>query len=267
MRTIIVGLDFSKSSLNACKYAAKLAQKINCKLTIFNLYEAPVIHSNMGMYGYFFKSEKSKSESKTNNVIKNLQIEFPKIEINKFVTTGSFKQELDTFIENHQIELAVMGLESKHKFSKSIFGSSGTNLIGKINTPVVIVPQSYIHHKLNNVVLAVDNSQKLTKTSLVSFIKIIKKLDTPLELIHVRTENEFIKPKITSLIINKTKHEIIPISANDLQAGVKKYILKKHPNLIATINRKHSGFYNLFIESDSKKIAFVSKVPVMVIHE
>ena len=86
MRTIIVGLDFSKSSLNACKYAAKLAQKINCKLTLFNLYEAPVIHSNMGMYGYFFKSEKSESESKTNNVIKNLQIEFPKIEIHKFVT-------------------------------------------------------------------------------------------------------------------------------------------------------------------------------------
>ncbi len=50
MKTIIVGTDFSQSSLNACQYAASLAQKLICKRSLFNLFEAPVIHSNTGKY-------------------------------------------------------------------------------------------------------------------------------------------------------------------------------------------------------------------------
>jgi nucleotide-binding universal stress UspA family protein len=267
MKTVIAGTDFSKSSINACRYAAMLASKLNCKLILFNLFEAPVIHSNMGLYGYSYTSVRKESENKTFKVVKLLKKEFPKLEINQFVTSGSFKNELQDFIKNHYIAAAVMGLESKHKFSKSIFGSSGTNLIGKIKTPVVIVPQSYIHHKLNKLVLAVDNSEKLNNTSLDGFENIIKKLNSQLELIHVRTEDEFIRPTISSLKINKSKLPIVSISAKDLQAGIKKYALENHTDMIVTINRKHSGFYNFFIESDSKKIAFVAKVPVMVIHE
>jgi hypothetical protein len=58
MRTIIAGTDFSASSANACKYAALLAQRLKCKLVLFNLFEAPVVHSNIGLYGFFHESLK-----------------------------------------------------------------------------------------------------------------------------------------------------------------------------------------------------------------
>ncbi len=267
MRTIIAGTDFSKSSINACRYAALLAQKLNCKLTLFNLFEAPIIHSNMGLYGYSFTGIRKESENKTLKLVKVLQEEFPNLKINHFVTTGSFEMELENFINDHQIAVAVMGLESKHKFSKSIFGSSGTNLIGKINTPVVIVPQSYKQHKIAKVALAVDSSEKLLKTALEDFETITKQLDSKLELIHVRTENELINPAMTSLNINKNKLPILTINAKDLQDGIKKYCTKSHPDMIATISKKHSVFYNFFVESDSRKIAFITKAPVLVIHE
>ena len=267
MRTIIAGTDFSKSSINACRYAAMLAQKLNCKLTLFNLFEAPIIHSNMGLYGYSYISLRRENEERTFKLVKVLQEEFPKLKINQFVTSGAFKNELQDFIKSHYIAAAVMGLESKHKFSKSIFGSSGTNLIGKINTPVIIVPESYKQHKLNKIALAVDSSEKLHKATLDDFGTIIKKMDVQLELIHVRTDAEFINPTITSLTINKKKLPILNIPAKDLQLGIKKYCVKNRPDMMATISKKHSVFYNFFIESDSKKIAFVTKAPVLVIHE
>lgn len=55
MKTIIVGTDFSQSSLNDYQYAAFLAQKAICKLLLLNLFEAPVNHSNTGLYEVFYQ--------------------------------------------------------------------------------------------------------------------------------------------------------------------------------------------------------------------
>ncbi|MEI8136012.1 MAG: universal stress protein [Bacteroidota bacterium] len=56
MKTIIAGTDFSASSVNACKYAAFLAQKLNCKLTLLNMFDAPIVHSNvlLSKYSYVY---------------------------------------------------------------------------------------------------------------------------------------------------------------------------------------------------------------------
>ena len=64
MKTIIATTDFTPSSLNACLYAGMLAQKLNCKLTVFNLFDIPVVHSNSGLYFISFASQKKHSELK-----------------------------------------------------------------------------------------------------------------------------------------------------------------------------------------------------------
>jgi nucleotide-binding universal stress UspA family protein len=269
MKTIIACTDFSQSSFNACRYAAMLAQTLHCKLTLFNLFEAPIIHSNMGLYGYpdDVNITKQDSSRKINGLTQKLLKEFPELNIDQFFTSGSFKSELRKFIKSHYIEAAVLGLESKHKFSKSIFGSNGTDLIGKIKTPVIIVPQSYKKHKLLKVVLAVDNSEKIHKTTLHDFESILLKTKCELELLHVRTEDEVFNPSKTDLTINKKKLPIISVLAKDLQDGIKRYCIKNQIDMVVAISKKHSVFYNFFIESISKKIAFVAKVPVMIIHE
>ncbi|MDP1803324.1 MAG: universal stress protein [Bacteroidota bacterium] len=267
MKTIIAGTDFTPSSVNACKYAALLAQKLNCKLTIFNLFDAPIIHSNVGLYGISYSTVRKNSFVKTNNLINQLTKLFPKVEINMFVTMGAFKDELETFTSKHTVEAAVMGLETKNKISKFIFGSHGIGIAGKINAPVIIVPENYKKHKLSKVLLAVDNNEKLYKSSLAVFEKFIKDSKTKLQLLHVRTQDEIFDPVTTTMKINGKKLPIEVIPSEDIQDGVKKYCRKADIDLVGIISKKHSPFYNFFVESNTKKIAFATKVPVMAIHE
>ena len=98
MKTIIAGTDFSESSVNACKYAAFLADKLNCKLTIFNLFDAPLVHSNVGLYGITYTAQRTTSIYKTNKLIMVLQELYPKLKISSFVMTGGFKEELKKFV-------------------------------------------------------------------------------------------------------------------------------------------------------------------------
>lgn len=267
MKTIIAGTDFTPSSINACKYAALLAQKLNCKLTLFNLFEAPVIHSNMGLFGISYTSERKASENKTEKLIKEIQKLFPKIKINELVTSGSFNYELENFTKEHQIEAMVMGLAAKDKISKFIYGSHGVDIAGKIDCPVIIIPEKYTKHKLSNVLLAVDNNEKLMKSSIAGFEKFIKETKSKLNLVHIRTEEELFHPLTFKITINSKKLPIEMVKAKDIEVGLKKYCSKSNYDLVAIISKKHSAFYNLFVESNTKKVAFATKVPVMAIHE
>ncbi|MFL5754097.1 MAG: universal stress protein [Bacteroidia bacterium] len=267
MKTIIAGTDFSPSSINACRYAAMLAKKLNCKLTIFNMFEAPVIHSNVGLYGITYNSEKNLSEHKTAKLTKDLQESFPSVKISWFATSGALKAELEEFTEKHQVEAAVMGLEAKNRISKFIYGSHGVNIAGKIDCPVIIVPEKYKKHKLSTVLLAVDNNEKLVKSSLNVFEKFIKQAKAGLTLLHVRTANEIFEPVSNTLTINGKKFPIRLIKANEVQDGIRKYCFTADTDMVTIISKKHSIFYNFFIESNTKKVAFVAKVPVMAIHE
>ncbi|MBL7911552.1 MAG: universal stress protein [Bacteroidia bacterium] len=267
MKTIIAGTDFTPASTNACEYAAFLAQKLNCKLIIFNLFEAPIIHSNVGLYGISYTGQKNESLQRTGKFVKQLQSQFPKISIDYFVTFGGFKRELENFITEHQIEAAVLGLATKSKISKFIFGSHGVELAGKINCPVIIVPSSYKTHKLSKVVLTVDSNEKLQRSTLKGFERFIENSKSKLSLLHVRTEDELFHPIKTTLKIND---KVLPIEekrSKDIQNGVKRYCAINSCDLVAIISKKHSIFYDLFIESHTKKVAFAAKVPVMAIHE
>lgn len=267
MKTVIAGTDFSTSSINACRYAAELAQMSKCKLIIFNLFEAPVIHSNIGLFGFSYGAIKKASQDRTDKLIKQLKREFSKVNISAFATNGDFKNELENFTKAHRVEAAVMGLETKKRISKFIYGSHGINMVGKIDCPVIIVPSGYKIHKLSKVLLAVDNNEKLLKSSLKGFERFIKDTGSKLKLLHVRTDDEIFQPVITSLNINGKKLHIDVIKAKDFQDGVRKCCALGDISLVAIISKKHSIFYNLFSESNTKKIAFVSKLPVMSIHE
>ncbi len=267
MKTIIACADFSEASDNACRYAAFLAHKLSCKLTIFNMFNTPIIHSNTGIYGILHSEQKTISQLKTGKLITRLQIQFPKIKIDSFVTFGRFKEELENFTKAHRVEATVMGLAIKNRVSKYIYGSHGVDITGKIDCPVIIVPSNYKNHQLSKVLLTVDNREKLLKSSLKGFENFIKESKTKLDLLHVRTEWEIFGPVIDTLKINGKNLKIGQIKANDIQTGVKKYCVSEDIDMIAIISKKHSAFYNFFSESNSKKIAFSAKIPVMAIHE
>lgn len=267
MKTIIAGTDFSPSSVNACKYAALLAKKLNCGLTLFNMFDAPIFHSNTGLYGISYMSVRKDSQAKLDKLITQLNKLFPKLRIDAFVTNGSFKEELEIFMSSCRVEAAVMGLETKTKLSKFIYGSHGISIAGKIDAPVIIVPESYKKHKLSRVLLAVDNSEKLQKSPLKKFEKLLSDTKSKLHLLHVRTEDEIFDPTMTTLKINGKKMPIEVIKSPDLQGGIKKYCRQNGMDMAAIVSRKHSVFYDFFVESNTKKVAFAAKIPVLAIHE
>src|SRR6185437_14774128 len=104
MQTIVAGTDFSKSSLNACAYAAMLANKYNCKLVLFNLLDVSWIHANSGLFLLETYRERRKHEHKAKKQLEDLKATFPKVEITTFVNAGLFKKEIKNFTGHHNVK-------------------------------------------------------------------------------------------------------------------------------------------------------------------
>lgn len=266
MKTIIACTDFSEASANACRYAALIAKQLHCKLVMFNMLETPLIHSNAGLYGMLSGDQKQAGKQKVTHFMNRLRNQFPELKIDSFVSSGSFKEELEQFVRNHHVEAAVMGLAAKDRISKYIYGSHGVDVAGKIDCPVIIVPSGYKDHQLAKVLLTVDNHEKILGSSLKDFEAFIEAANVRPDLLHVRTEDELFKPRITSLNINHKELPIHTIQAKDIQSGVRKYSVAQNIDLIAVISKKHSVFYDFFTESTTKKIAYAARVPVMAMH-
>jgi nucleotide-binding universal stress UspA family protein len=267
MKTIIAGTDFTPSSVNACRYAAMLAQKLNCRLTLFNMFDAPIIHSNMGLYGISYTNERKTSEKNIIAQQEELKKQFPGLMINLFISGGSMKKAMKEFTSKHLVEAAVMGLKARDKISKFIYGSHGVDLAGKIDAPVIIVPESYMEHKTTRLLLAIDNSEKLSVKIRNQISRLTKMLDAITDVLYVRTEDELFNPQIQDVTINGKEIKVEVRDAKDIQTGIKNYVANKHSDMILIVSKRHSVFYNLFAESHTKKVAFVAKVPVMSIHE
>ncbi len=267
MQTIVTGTNFSKSSLNACAYAAMLADKYKCRLVLFNLNDVSWIHANSGLFLMDMYRKKRQHEHKAKKQLEDLKKSFPQVEITTFVSSGSFKKEIKTFIAHHQVKLIVMGLAEKNHFYKKVYGSHGVDIAGKLNAPVIIVPEQFKKHTLTHAVLAVDNNEKLHLSSLKEFEFLIKTLKPKVDVLHCRTKEELFNPVKKAIKLNNVNYNIEVVPAKNLEKGINEFNLERFIDLVVIISKKHSLFYNLFAESNTQNIAFNTKVPVMAIHE
>ena len=94
-----------------------------------------------------------------------------------------------------------------------------------------------------------------------------------LKVLNVMNLNEEIseeKAKIDSYVETKfktTKHNTFFIYDNDVEAGLMEFLNHNEVDILITSPKKHNIFHNLFIESNTKKVIFHSKIPVLTIHE
>jgi len=259
---ILVGIDFTKSSENALNYAVLLAQRSGFAITLFHVFDTPVVHANSGAYFIEYASLKQNFTARLEQYKKNVEEKHPLLSIHVFTTFNSFKAEVQELVDKKKIHYVVLGLETKSKISKFIYGTTGIDIAGKINCPVIIVPEKYKAHKLEHIVLAIDNKHKQHAKEIKQVKKFAEQFNCSVNYLHVRTEHE--------LIIEKSKNKDLPvetINSKEFKTGIKNY-LKNHPkDLTVIITHQHNFLYHFFIESNTKEIAFQSKTPVMSVYD
>lgn len=264
--TILVGVDYSKSSENALMYAAFLAAKSGASLLLLHVFDVPVIHTYSGIYFISFESIQKGHQKHLEKYREMVIKRYPKMEVKTFVTSVPLKAEVKELSKNKKIQYAVLGLETKSKISRFIYGTSGVDIAGKVDCPVIIVPQQYKEHKLSKTVMAVDNAESTKSRLFTKYARFNEHFKTKPSYVHIKTEDELnlgIKPAKKG----KPEVHIEQLDSKNFVLGINRYIREHEVDLVTVVSQSHSVIYNLFSERNTKLIAFQSKIPVMSLHE
>ena len=262
MKTILVGVDFTKSADNTVNYAIEIAKKTKSRILLFHALTAPLVHTTSGLVFIagddFIKDVGKKME--------NLQTRFstlyPKIEFNIEITYNGIRDRVRKLSEQNKISLVVLGLETKTKIEKFIFRNTSVDLIGKISSPIVTVPIRYKKHIIKKMLVAIDNKEEISASLSKRINMMIDFLGVEAEFVHIKTSDE--------LVINKGKTKQISIKdikAKDFQSGIIFYAKQSNADIIMMISHHYTIFQSLFIESKSKKIILSSNLPVLSMHK
>lgn len=262
MKTILVGVDFTKSAENTINYAIEVAKKSEAKVLLFHALTAPVVHTTSGLIFMDAEGFMKNDEKKMEEMQKQLSKKHPNIKIDIELTYDSIRERVSKLSKKNKISLTVLGLETKSKISKFIYGTTSADLTGKIDCPIITVPEKYKHHDIKKILIAIDNKESISSGLSKRIHSTINFIGAKAEFVHIKTEDEL-------ELGEKNRHPfpITNIKSADFQTGISNYAKKSKADAIMLISHNYSAFHNLFIDSNSKKIILSSNIPVISIHK
>ncbi|MES2566700.1 MAG: universal stress protein [Bacteroidota bacterium] len=262
MKTILVGVDFTKSSENTINYAIKVAKQSGSKILLFHALTAPIIHTTSGLVFMGNDTTKKDTEKEMNTLLTSLSKKHTSVKFDMEITYEGITERVKKLAKNKKINLVVLGLETKTKIESFINKTTSLDLTGKIDCPVITVSEKYKKHNLKKMIVAIDNKETLKSGLSKRIHALINLLNIETEFVHIITEDELNIKQTTNRQLNVTN-----VKSADFKTGLSSYAKKAKADLIMLISNNYGVFYSLFIDSHSKKMILSSNIPVITVHK
>jgi nucleotide-binding universal stress UspA family protein len=283
---ILVPVDFSDYSLNACFFALHLASRTKAEILLFHVFFNPMVDAmafpdaftyQSNMADIFKELEESaiKQMKKFSRKIKkyarprNLE----NISIKTEVRAGQPGEEIDSIIKTFSPGIIVIGTRGHGEQANEVLGSVAARVIDSAGTPVLLVTQDARLSEEGRIkVLYATDFDESDYHSIGSLSRIMSGFDICIDCVHFSTKQEVLgnREKMSEMKKHLKKEygninlECHIIQSEDLLSGVNDFIEANDIELIALTHKKRNIFYRLFNPSLAKKLLFQTKRPVFV---
>jgi nucleotide-binding universal stress UspA family protein len=176
-------------------------------------------------------------------------------------------------VKGGKIGAVVMGISHTEKFNQVVFGSTGTDLAGTVNCPVVIVPEKARYKQWKTIAFAFDQQHiPLGKALKVLFevaelheskLHFVNVMDTPF----IEGDDSSLKPLYKQFQGVDYKTHFLPYRPNMVEEAILEWVRRHKASLLVMVARQHNILWRMFNERMTKKIAFASKVPLVVLSD
>jgi nucleotide-binding universal stress UspA family protein len=262
MKTVIIPIDFSETSLHAARYAAQmLAGKKETSVILYNMFE---------------KEEESKSSGRYLESLKS-----------ELLTTGVANVECvkelgDDLIDNlgrlayqKQATLIIMGItDGKSEWKQMLFSSNTVKMAEENVCPVMIIPPVAKFKGIKNVAFTSDFKNVATTTPVLPIKMVLEMFSASLHIVNIDnrhyvslTESYLAERAAMLKLFSEYKPEFYFIGMNDFYEGIEQFSIDKNIDLLVIIPKNHSFINSLFSTAHTKKLAFQSSVPILAAHE
>ena len=260
MRTVLVPVDFSETSLNAATYAVKML--------------TGVYGVNMILYHVYEKPEQAVAADKEMNLLKEKLSDIGIVKMQILCEAGhDFDHCIERLARENPADMIIMGITGKNKIAQTFIGSNTLKLIKKNLCPVLIVPPAARFTHLKNMALTSDFAGGPSATAAGILKNILSSYYAKLHIVNVNPEHNIsiTEPyqavkNIMEDTFNGYQHEFYFISLYDFHDTMSLFVNDHHIDMIVTLPKDHNWLNSLTGGSHTKKMAYDSTIPVLAMH-
>jgi nucleotide-binding universal stress UspA family protein len=194
MKKILVPCDFSTPSKEAYKFALEIASISKGEIYVVHFIEAPLVYeTTFGVQPHSLDSEsRTRLKEEATSAFEKLKETFytpAKTPVHFEMPTDLMLSGIPKFIEEHQIDLVVMGTSGSSGLEEFLIGSNTEKIVRFSPVPVFAVTKAAAYGSIQHIVF--PNSLELNQSGLIA---------------HVKNLQAFFKAKLHVLTVSTPAH-------------------------------------------------------------
>jgi len=288
VRRILVPVDFSDISFNACRFAVSLAAKFKAEVKLVHVFYNPAIDVSpyADHYSYQIKLVESLREiekSARENMLKlehKLKIwcikeNYSQIHISTKLINGFSPDEIVEYTKKYRPALVRMGTRGLTRDNYKAFGRVVSKVIEESTVPVLALPVGTVKtiNEINAVMYATDFDPS-DYSALNRLIQMLAPFNIKIHCVHISLVEK--KPwdsvkldELKTHLLNEYKGIDLTFSnivSDNLVIGLETYIRDNDIEALAVTTHKRNLLEKIFIPSISRKIYSETGKPLLLFH-
>ncbi len=288
--TLLVPIDFSDYSLQACRMAFAIASVHKLSIVLLHSFTDPTYANMMQMSdvltydvansesSQMFTSEAERLMTRFTSHLRELikTGELPPVKFSTIVSEGLPEEVINSYAKEHCPNLIVMGTRGADQKERELVGSVTAEVLDTCRFPVFTVPEGVRISKMSDIkrillFCDVDQEDMLVFQRLTAILPGCSPLVT---LVNIPSKKQNIDQMNSSLLrLKKYFEEHYPnltfdtgkLTTGNIEEDYNRLTELQHIDLIAVPNKKKSVFARLFNPGLAHRLLFRTDCPMMVI--
>lgn len=279
VKKILVPIDFSPASLTALDYAVAIAKVLGSQITVYHSF-TPMADVSLASGNITVEAETEKLMRQFSRQAESLITPYQSIsyenkakflDIDTLIKVGYIVNDIEE-LTTTSYDLVILGTKGVSGIDEVIFGSVAGNVANIAKCPVLIVPAKATFKGIHNIVYATELNRydTLVIDELLEFATAFK---ASMVCLHINTKPDMVVEELEEMTELQEKYWFTPmsqlrfelISGESVLKELHQYLDEQVPDMITVLRQNRSFIENMFHKSISQKMAFHSKVPVLIL--
>lgn len=274
MKLLLVPTDFSPLADNAMKFAMDMAKAIDAKIMLVNMYQIPISFSEVPLVTISLDQLKKVSEDKLSELKHNIEtITDGKVHVYTESRLGEVSDEIDKLCDTLHPYAIIMGTRGVSGLGRFFLGSNSLSVIGRVETPVFIIPPGATFKSFKKIGLATDMHDVVENTPVEPIKELVHFFNAELHVLNVDYERRHFTSYTPeeSLKLDTLLSGLNPIydfiENKEIEEGLSEFAEKNNIDLLITLPKKHQILEKILEKSHTRNLIYHTNVPLMCVHQ
>jgi nucleotide-binding universal stress UspA family protein len=270
---ILVPTDFSPVANNALHYAIAFAKQTQAHVHVLHVKSFPVMDTSFPTDAYSTLVDELNTISKNGlEKLKSTYLATANIKYTLSDVTGFVNDEIEQYAKSNNIDLIVMGTTGASGLEELLVGSNSATTVSRSEIPVLVVPPTAQFNSFKHILYASDYTEP-EFPALSRLLYFAELSDAEISVLHVKTDyDRYFKSGNNFFVRNKEhikteKIKLVKSEEDDVFAAINEYIDTHEIDMLVLAKHQRSFFDRIFHRSLSKRMAYHTKVPLLVLHK